>query len=32
VDLPYPRHRSDPRFVQLRQQALRELGLSDVGA
>lgn len=32
VDLPYPRHRSDSRFVQLRQQALRELGLSDVGA
>ncbi|WP_081770724.1 ABC transporter ATP-binding protein [Comamonas aquatica] len=32
VDLPYPRHRSDPRFVQLRQQALRELGLSDVSA
>ncbi|MEG1101439.1 MAG: ABC transporter ATP-binding protein [Comamonas sp.] len=30
VDLPYPRHRTDPRFVQLRQQLLRDLGLSDV--
>jgi NitT/TauT family transport system ATP-binding protein len=29
VDLPYPRHRTQPRFVELRQQALRHLGLGD---
>ncbi|QNN58077.1 ABC transporter ATP-binding protein [Diaphorobacter ruginosibacter] len=29
VDLPYPRHRADPQFVQLRQQALSHLGLPD---
>lgn len=27
VDLPYPRHRGDPRLAELRQQALRHLGL-----
>jgi len=27
VDLPYPRHRTQPRFVELRQQALARLGL-----
>jgi len=26
-DLPYPRHRDDPRLVQLRRQALAQLGL-----
>lgn len=30
VDLPYPRYRTQPRFVELRQQALRHLGLGDV--
>jgi NitT/TauT family transport system ATP-binding protein len=29
VDLPYPRHRTQPGFVALRQQALQYLGLSD---
>jgi ABC-type nitrate/sulfonate/bicarbonate transport system ATPase subunit len=29
VDLPYPRHRTQPRFVELRQQALRHLGLGE---
>jgi NitT/TauT family transport system ATP-binding protein len=27
VDLPYPRHRGDPRLAALRHEALRELGL-----
>jgi len=27
VDLPYPRHRGDPRLTELRRQALRHLGL-----
>ncbi|WP_183283297.1 ABC transporter ATP-binding protein [Cupriavidus alkaliphilus] len=27
VDLPYPRHRGDPRLTALRHQALRHLGL-----
>jgi NitT/TauT family transport system ATP-binding protein len=27
VDLPYPRHRGSPRFAELRQQVLAELGL-----
>ncbi|HEY0212068.1 MAG TPA: ABC transporter ATP-binding protein [Paenirhodobacter sp.] len=27
VDLPYPRHRGDPRIAELRHQALRHLGL-----
>lgn len=27
VDLPYPRHRGDPRISQLRHEALRHLGL-----
>ena len=27
VDLPYPRHRGDPRFAALRHEALRHLGL-----
>ena len=27
VDLPYPRHRGDPRLVELRHVALRHLGL-----
>ena len=27
VDLPYPRHRGDPRLVALRHEALRHLGL-----
>ena len=27
VDLPYPRHRGDPRFTALRQEVLGELGL-----
>lgn len=27
VDLPYPRHRGDPRLTELRHQALRHLGL-----
>ncbi|HEY0294456.1 MAG TPA: ABC transporter ATP-binding protein [Bordetella sp.] len=26
-DLPYPRHRGDPRLVAMRQRALRQLGL-----
>lgn len=29
VDLPYPRHRGQAQFVQLRQQALAHLGLPD---
>ncbi|MBF5003778.1 ABC transporter ATP-binding protein [Diaphorobacter caeni] len=29
VDLPYPRHRAQSRFVELRQQALSHLGLPD---
>lgn len=29
VDLPYPRHRGQPAFVQLRQQLLGHLGLQD---
>ena len=29
VDLPHPRHRADPRFVALRQQALSHLGIED---
>ena len=29
VDLPFPRHRAQPRFVELRQQALSHLGLPD---
>jgi NitT/TauT family transport system ATP-binding protein len=28
-DLPYPRHRGDPRLVELRRQALALLGLGD---
>lgn len=28
-DLPYPRHRSDPKLVELRRQALALLGLDD---
>jgi NitT/TauT family transport system ATP-binding protein len=28
VDLPYPRHRGDPRLAELRQQALGHLGLA----
>jgi NitT/TauT family transport system ATP-binding protein len=27
VDLPYPRHRGSPRFAELRQRVLEELGL-----
>ncbi|KWE37526.1 ABC transporter ATP-binding protein [Burkholderia territorii] len=27
VDLPYPRHRGDPRLAELRHEALRHLGL-----
>lgn len=27
VDLPYPRHRGDPKLAELRQKALAELGL-----
>lgn len=27
VDLPYPRHRGDPRLTELRHEALRHLGL-----
>ncbi|AJE97183.2 ABC transporter [Pandoraea apista] len=27
VDLPYPRHRGDPRITELRHEALRHLGL-----
>ena len=27
VDLPYPRHRGNPRFTALRQEVLGELGL-----
>jgi NitT/TauT family transport system ATP-binding protein len=27
VDLPYPRHRGSPRFAELRQNVLQELGL-----
>jgi len=27
VDLPYPRHRGDPRLAALRHEALRHLGL-----
>jgi NitT/TauT family transport system ATP-binding protein len=27
VDLPYPRHRGDPRLAELRRQALSLLGL-----
>jgi NitT/TauT family transport system ATP-binding protein len=27
VDLPYPRHRGSPRFTELRQRVLEELGL-----
>ena len=27
VDLPYPRHRGSPRFAELRQHVLEELGL-----
>ena len=27
VDLPYPRHRASPRFAELRQRVLEELGL-----
>ncbi|MEX8194638.1 ABC transporter ATP-binding protein [Comamonas guangdongensis] len=30
VDLPHPRHRTQPRFVELRQQALHHLGLDEV--
>ncbi|MGC8164989.1 ABC transporter ATP-binding protein, partial [Salmonella enterica] len=29
VDLPYPRHRGDPKLAQLRHEALRHLGLDD---
>lgn len=29
VDLPYPRHRGDPRLAQLRHQALAHLGLEE---
>lgn len=29
VDLPYPRHRGDPRLAELRHEALRHLGLDD---
>lgn len=29
VDLPYPRHRGDPRLAELRHQALGHLGLSS---
>lgn len=29
VDLPYPRHRGDPRLAELRHQALRHLGLEE---
>jgi NitT/TauT family transport system ATP-binding protein len=27
IDLPYPRHRGDPRLAELRREALRHLGL-----
>ncbi|CKV25414.1 Uncharacterised protein [Mycobacterium tuberculosis] len=27
VDLPYPRHRGDPRLAELRHEALKHLGL-----
>ena len=30
VDLPHPRQRTQPRFVELRQQALHHLGLDEV--
>lgn len=29
VDLPYPRHRGDPRIAELRRQALAHLGLDN---
>jgi NitT/TauT family transport system ATP-binding protein len=29
VDLPYPRHRGDPRLAELRHEALRHLGLDS---
>lgn len=29
VDLPYPRHRGDPRLAELRREALGHLGLQD---
>jgi NitT/TauT family transport system ATP-binding protein len=29
IDLPYPRHRGSPRFAELRQLVLGELGLSE---
>ena len=29
VDLPYPRHRGDPRLAELRHQALTHLGLEE---
>lgn len=29
VDLPYPRHRSDPRFTALRREALTHLGFAS---
>ncbi|MCA1324107.1 ABC transporter ATP-binding protein [Herbaspirillum sp. alder98] len=29
VDLPYPRHRGDPRLAELRHEALRHLGLDE---
>ncbi|OUM01310.1 ABC transporter ATP-binding protein [Variovorax sp. JS1663] len=29
VDLPYPRHRGDPRLAALRHEALRHLGLDE---
>ncbi|PWB81608.1 MAG: ABC transporter, partial [Methylocystaceae bacterium] len=29
VDLPYPRHRGDPRLAELRREALGRLGLAE---
>lgn len=31
VDLPYPRHRGDPRIAALRREALAHLGLMTAG-